>query len=168
MEQIQILSPPATCQSLLRQLLVCLSRSVLYYEETLTAEPGHTSDLPNSEITCPLVASTASSLELETLKTRIRELEGQLNMITSHSSVKTSLTTNSIESFPARSVESITTGLGGGFNILHDNLIPGEAQTVVRSVAHKNRVFGQSHWISSITLFRDVSITFNRKSVREG
>ena len=40
--------------------------------------------------------------------------------------------------------------------MVQESRLFGQAQAVVRSVAHKNRVFGQSHWISSFTLFRDI------------
>jgi hypothetical protein len=50
----------------------------------------------------------------------------------------------------------VSSSLGGTFDVVQESRLFGQAQAVVRSVAHKNRVFGQSHWISSFTLFRDI------------
>jgi hypothetical protein len=51
----------------------------------------------------------------------------------------------------------VALGFGGNFDVIQDSSPFVQTQSVVRNVAHKNRVFGQSHWISSFMLFRDVS-----------
>jgi hypothetical protein len=123
----------------------------------LTVNPENTNTLPTPESVSSSILNSSSSLELDTLKVRIRELEGQLSIAASKSSGTPLLTPKSTLPIPNRSIESVTLGFGGHFDVLQDSSAFGQTRSVVRNVAHKNRVFGQSHWISSFMLFRDVS-----------
>jgi hypothetical protein len=123
----------------------------------LTVNPEDTNTLPTPESISSSILNSSSSLELDTLKSRIRELESQLSIAARKSSGTPLLTPKSTLPIPNRSVESVTLGFGGSFDVLQDSSPFLQTQSVVRNVAHKNRVFGQSHWISSFVLFRDVS-----------
>jgi hypothetical protein len=123
----------------------------------LTVNPENANTLPTPESVSSSILNSSLSLDLDTLKARIRELESQLSIAASKSSGTPLLTTKPTLPIPSRSIESVTLGFGGHFDVLQDSSAFGQTQSVVRNVAHKNRVFGQSHWISSFVLFRDVS-----------
>lgn len=90
------------------------------------------------------------------MRIRIQELEEQLSQVSTPASSVPSLASNSIEPVLLQNKDQVTSTLGGTFDVVQESRLFGQAQAVVRSVAHKNRVFGQSHWISSFTLFRDI------------
>jgi hypothetical protein len=48
------------------------------------------------------------------------------------------------------------TSLGGAIDVLEDNRTFGRTHAVSRAIAHKNRVFGQSHWMNGFMIYRDV------------
>jgi hypothetical protein len=123
----------------------------------LTVNPEDTNTLLTPESINSSILNSSSSLELDTLKARIRELESQLSIAARKSSGTPLLTPKSTLPIPNRSVESVALGFGGNFDVIQDSSPFVQTQSVVRNVAHKNRVFGQSHWISSFMLFRDVS-----------
>jgi hypothetical protein len=54
---------------------------------------------------------------------------------------------------PASSVH-ITTSLSGPIDVMQDNRKLGHP--IARGIAHKNRVFGQSHWMNGFVVFRDI------------
>ena len=90
------------------------------------------------------------------MKMRIKELEEQLSQGGTPASSSSSVISRSSVSLPSPSSEQLKSSLGGTFYVFQENRLFNQAQAVVRSVAHKNRVFGQSHWISSFVLFRDI------------
>jgi hypothetical protein len=123
----------------------------------LTDSLDNIDTLPTPDSISSSTLNRPSSLELDTLKARIQELESQLSIAACKTTGTPSLTPKSALPIPNHSIESVATGLGGDFDVLQQSPVFGQARSVVRNVAHKNRVFGQSHWISSFTLFRDVS-----------
>ncbi|KAI1388513.1 putative C6 transcription factor [Hypoxylon trugodes] len=102
------------------------------------------------------VASTASSShvnqqstqDVESLNHRIRQLEEQLSKATKTSSQSPASTTES-------NIETITSRIGGTFHIHHEDGF-GQPQAIPRSITHKTRLFGQSHWVTGFPLVRDV------------
>lgn len=90
------------------------------------------------------------------MKLRIQELEEQLSQASTPASSAPSLVSRSGQSSTLHGTDQVKSTLGGTFDVVQESRLFGQAQAVVRSVAHKNRVFGQSHWISSFTLFRDI------------
>ncbi|KAJ4366063.1 hypothetical protein N0V95_000290 [Ascochyta clinopodiicola] len=90
------------------------------------------------------------------MRLRIQELEEQLSQASTPGSSAPSVTSKSVVPTPSYSKDQVKSTLGGTFDVVQESRLFGQAQAVVRSVAHKNRVFGQSHWISSFTLFRDI------------
>ncbi|ETS84627.1 hypothetical protein PFICI_02652 [Pestalotiopsis fici W106-1] len=116
---------------------------------------SHGSD-PASRGPTPATTTTGSSSspsaawDIETLKNRVRQLEGQLS--------QTSLTPTQRAATPVPvNIETNTTSLGGTFHIHRDNA----SNPVVRGVTHKSRKFGQSHWVNivGITLFKDLIVS---------
>lgn len=90
------------------------------------------------------------------MRLRIQELEEQLARSSTPPSSVPSVSSKSLDSSTSHDVDQIKSSLGGTFDVVQESRLFGQAQAVVRCVAHKNRVFGQSHWISSFTLFRDI------------
>lgn len=95
------------------------------------------------------------------MKLRIQELEEQLSQASTPASTAPSSSAPSVSyrpwaPAPSHGHDQVKSSLGGTFDVVQESRLFGQAQAVVRSVAHKNRVFGQSHWISSFTLFRDI------------
>lgn len=82
---------------------------------------------------------------------RIRELEEKLAMATS-------MPPHLREpSFPAPEMETLSLGISGDLHVQRDTAR--ELGGGSRCVAHKNRVFGQSHWIHGlVALVRPVHI----------
>lgn len=133
------------------------------YETNPHPVPGHTVAIAPAPAAdhVPISFDTAStstdqkSMDLESMKLRIQELEEQLSQVSTPAS-SYSASSRSMEGVPPQITDKVKSTLGGTFDIVQESRLFGQAQAVVRSVAHKNRVFGQSHWISSFTLFRDI------------
>ena len=88
--------------------------------------------------------SPASNDELETMRSTIRQLEDQLQKATQLAATQES------------KIESSLSGLSGEFHSLHHVSGPNQPRGASRSVWHKTRLFGQSHWVNGIVGVRDV------------
>jgi hypothetical protein len=98
-----------------------------------------------SSISPPALATDPSTQEIETLKSKIRQLEDQLKKTTKIPAESTALT-------PVSDIETTHSHLAGTFHVHNESLPSNQSQTVRRSFIHKRRFFGQSHWISSLSL----------------
>ncbi|KAJ8116445.1 hypothetical protein OPT61_g2141 [Boeremia exigua] len=125
---------------------------------TIAPAPATNNTIDLSPLNSRATSTThQSEMDLTAMKLRIQELEEQLSQAsTSVSSPVTTSSSRSPEPAPLHHTSQVTSTLGGKFDVVQESRLFGQAQAVVRSVAHKNRVFGQSHWISSFTLFRDI------------
>ncbi|KAF4969301.1 hypothetical protein FSARC_3456 [Fusarium sarcochroum] len=85
------------------------------------------------------------SQELESLKSRVRQLEDQLSRSTTGS--------HSMGSTPS-SIDA-SSQLGGTFRVYCQSRLFGGALPIPRAIAHKTRMFGQSHFINSFMLIMD-------------
>ncbi|KAI2624648.1 putative C6 transcription factor [Hypomontagnella submonticulosa] len=119
---------------------------------TATTAPTHTSN-PSprapSSTTASTRASQQSSQDVESLKVRIRQLEDRLSRTYQASSRSPAPSSNS-------NIEVISTGISGTFYVHHDDQLVGPSQSIHRSVSHKSRVFGQSHWITGFAAARSI------------
>ncbi|KAI2617484.1 putative C6 transcription factor [Hypoxylon sp. NC1633] len=97
--------------------------------------------------------SHQSSLDLEYLRSRVRQLEEQLSRANRGSSQSSAPT-------PASNIETISSKISGTFYIHHEDGSNGQSQAISRSVTHKTRVFGQSHWITGLSLIGEVIALF--------
>lgn len=97
----------------------------------------------------PTDGSNYAAFELEAMRTRITELEDKLSRA---SSVTTNSPFSDAASTPA-STHSVRTFscLATTVDVLEDTRSPNGA-SISRSVAHKNRVFGQSHWMNGFVM----------------
>jgi hypothetical protein len=112
-----------------------------------------TPSLPASSSAITPNAGTSQSLfELDAMRARIAELEDKLSRAES--------TANSAYSPPASTPMSTHTvqtisSFASTIDVLLDARMPGSA-AISRGVAHKNRVFGQSHWMNGFVIYRDI------------
>ncbi|KAF3019294.1 hypothetical protein E8E14_008063 [Neopestalotiopsis sp. 37M] len=92
-------------------------------------------------------SSPSVAWDIETLKNRVRQLEGQLSQTSLASTTQRSGTPVPVN------IETSTTSLAGTFHIHRDH-------AVVRGVTHKSRQFGQSHWVNivGVMLFKELII----------
>lgn len=90
-----------------------------------------------------------SAFELDSLRARINELEDKLSRATSTAS---SASPTAAPPTSTQTVQTVST-IACTVDVLEDIRIPGGA-TISRGVAHKNRVFGQSHWMNGFIIVR--------------
>lgn len=102
---------------------------------------GGVTSTPASTVGTQATPSTSESLK--TMRIRIRQLEEQVYK-GSPGSTKTSSTT------PNTNIETTATKLSDTFHVHRsDSGVFGQRALVSRSISHKTRLFGQSHWINS-------------------
>ncbi|KAJ1326935.1 proline utilization trans-activator [Microdochium nivale] len=83
------------------------------------------------------------------LKLRVRQLEHQLQ----HTSTGQSA---ALRSTCLSSLETTSSRVSGTFHLLRETSTTGRSQRIVQRVAHKARLFGQSHWVAhGVPLIRD-------------
>ncbi|KAF3071175.1 hypothetical protein GL218_00223 [Daldinia childiae] len=101
-----------------------------------------------STTTASTAATYQSSQDIEFLKNKIKQLEERLSQSneTSQSPIQT----------PGSNIEAISSRIGGTFYVHHEDPLAGQPQNISRSVTHKSRMFGQSHWITGMALVRDI------------
>lgn len=99
----------------------------------------------SSSASTPASQRLLEDAEPAKLRERIRQLEEQLS---AHELC------SSQHSRPESSVnmQSTTTRLGGTMHVSLESSTPGQPRTIPRSVVHKTRLLGQSHWAVSLVL----------------
>jgi hypothetical protein len=91
------------------------------------------------------------------MRNRLAELEEELSRNTGSRPPTVSALTSSIAApcpGPTSAVH-ITSGLAGPIDVLQDSR-RSQDYPIARGIAHKNRVFGQSHWMNGFVVFRDI------------
>ncbi|KAF2646535.1 hypothetical protein P280DRAFT_544881 [Massarina eburnea CBS 473.64] len=101
---------------------------------------------------------------VESMKSRIRELEEQVQRVaalgqptTTQSTHSTATPSSQATSAPTRigRIFGAASDFGGAFYIHHGDPALGQRSDINRSVTHKKRMFGQSHWINSALVLCD-------------
>ncbi|CAG7991361.1 unnamed protein product [Penicillium olsonii] len=115
---------------------------------------------PNGS-TPPTPATHSSTSEIERLKTKVRQLETQLAR-SERGSLESSVPT------PVSDYETLHSHLAGTFQFHNESFPSNQGLTIRRSFLHKKRCFGQSHWISSMALFRDIVVSIEPYLMEEG
>jgi hypothetical protein len=88
-------------------------------------------------------ASLVSAQDVKFMRSRIRQLEGQLSKASDKSAQSRILTSNSDS-------EKTTSFMSGTFG--HDSSFFGQAHVISHYIIHKSRLFGRSHWSNAVTL----------------
>ncbi|KAI0124166.1 hypothetical protein BJ170DRAFT_638338 [Xylariales sp. AK1849] len=128
----------------------------------LSEVPRHpSSSIVSSSICASTLSDQPSGGVLESMKTRIRYLEEQLSIATSRSE-RSRVTTS------ASTIETTISSMGGTFHVHHDSGRLGQPQTINRRTSHKARLFGQSHWMNTITMAAQELIEIMEPHLREG
>ncbi|RMZ72500.1 C6 zinc finger domain containing [Pyrenophora seminiperda CCB06] len=110
---------------------------------------GYTPSLSASSL-----SSSHSSFEFNAMRARIADLEATLSRATS--------TTSSVYSPPASTPPSCThavhtvSSFACTVDVLQDTRMMPSGAEISRGILHKNRVFGQSHWMNGFLIFREV------------
>ncbi|EMD69885.1 hypothetical protein COCSADRAFT_341949 [Bipolaris sorokiniana ND90Pr] len=100
----------------------------------------------------PTDDSNHAAFELEAMRTRITELEDKLSRaISVTSSPFSDAASTPASTHSVRTVSCLATTV----DFLEDTRAP-NGTSISRSVAHKNRVFGQSHWMNGFVMFRQM------------
>jgi hypothetical protein len=90
------------------------------------------------------------------MKKKIAELETQLARTTTSSS-STAITPSTAAPSPApTNFTHISSSLSGPTSIIGESRTFANVSSIARGVVHKNRVFGQSHWMNGFVVFRDI------------
>lgn len=92
-------------------------------------------------------ASQSSSREVETLHFKIKQLEEQLSRATRK---PVGLSAPS----PNYNIRTTTSHIAGTFHVQGEVPADGRTPTISRSIMHKTRVFGQSHWMNGVAQVR--------------
>ncbi|CZR50256.1 uncharacterized protein PAC_00128 [Phialocephala subalpina] len=140
--------------------------------------PGHAQNAEHGPVVLPtrdsIIASRASStskestapssqskLEVDLLNTStpaaqssasyIKSTKSIISQLEKQHAIAASTSTQSPPATPDSSVETTTSRLGGTFHVHRESHRPGQPAAITRSVTHKTRSFGQSHWINVVT-----------------
>ncbi|KAF2276998.1 uncharacterized protein EI97DRAFT_466557 [Westerdykella ornata] len=109
--------------------------------------PGHQDFTAAST---PSSQSSGLDAELLRLKLRIQDLEEQLSKLGPRP-------VNSALESPNSNIQTLNSTIGGTFHVHCEGSSLGQQQAIARSVTHKTRLFGQSHWaVNGLLLVRDV------------
>ncbi|KAF1836560.1 hypothetical protein BDW02DRAFT_566987 [Decorospora gaudefroyi] len=130
--------------------------SVPLARTSIASEPSLPNQVPNSRGTSSTTTSTppsqSSALDAESLrlKLRIQDLEEQLSKLASKPG-------NASLENPNSTLQTLDSTISGKFHIQCEGGSLGQQPPIARSVTHKTRFFGQSHWaVNGVLLIRDV------------
>ncbi|KAJ5110451.1 hypothetical protein N7532_000986 [Penicillium argentinense] len=104
------------------------------------------STAPSSMISTPM--SHSSIQETESLRSRISELEQQLSASRQQSVVNTPS--------PHYNISTTTSHIAGTFHVHQESATAGQPPAISRTIMHKTRVFGQSHWMNGAAQFAEI------------
>ncbi|KAJ5715470.1 uncharacterized protein N7483_012651 [Penicillium malachiteum] len=93
-------------------------------------------------------ASQSSTREVEVLRSKIKLLEDQLAK-----AERASAASAQSPIWDSRGNQSHITGI---FHVHREAPSEGQAPTMSRTIVHKTRIFGQSHWINGVAEFMDI------------
>lgn len=101
----------------------------------------------------PASQSASSSRDVDLLKFKIKQLEEQLSAATQRA-------TSSIPTTPRWETMTDASQIAGSFHIRREPLLAGLEPTVSRTIMHKTRVFGQSHWMLGVGMVRQLALSW--------
>jgi hypothetical protein len=123
----------------------------------LSGVAGHSFPAPMT----PSSMTSNTSIELDAMRSRVAELESQLSQTTTTAPPRPIATSTTDHSFVVSTPTPthpfrVTSGLCGYLDVLQDSRAFGHAPAISRAISHKNRVFGQTHWMNGFVMYRDV------------
>ncbi|KAF1971098.1 hypothetical protein BU23DRAFT_537332 [Bimuria novae-zelandiae CBS 107.79] len=111
------------------------------------------------ETSSSTTSAAALNPDMESMRTRITYLENQLKHALNVSRQNAS-PAPSIAAVPISSIEraeSVESRIGGVFYIHHGNPALDQSPNMHRTITHKKRMYGQSHWMTlSVSLLKDI------------
>lgn len=95
--------------------------------------------------------TSSSTREVEVLEDRIKQLESQLRQQSLQEKLATHLASSQhTANVPSELPTAIASGIGESYFIHGDQNGSSQPMLISRSVSHKTRLFGQSHWINTV------------------
>ncbi|RSM02445.1 hypothetical protein CEP52_007913 [Fusarium oligoseptatum] len=116
---------------------------------TSTALSHSATSLEPPQASTSTLSTPPSSQDVEALRFKIRQLEDQVLKAHQGSS-------QSVVSTPTSNIETTSSRIGGTFHFHSENRIFGRALPITRGISHKTRLFGQSHFVYTMTLLKDM------------
>lgn len=105
--------------------------------------------------------SSHAAFELEAMRARITELEDELARANSRASSPYSVVASTpVSTYSVRTVSCLASTI----DVLQEIRAPGGA-AIARGIVHKNRLFGQSHWMNGFIIVRILRSTSNYTQV---
>ncbi|XHG06286.1 hypothetical protein AWENTII_009491 [Aspergillus wentii] len=114
-----------------------------------TAQTLQSGQLVASSTAPSTPGSQSSAREVESLRFRIKQLEEQLSKATRRPVTSTDASSDT-------NITTIKSYLAGTFHVHHQRPAAGQDATIPRTIMHKTRLFGQSHWMNGTAQFWDV------------
>lgn len=119
--------------------------------------PHRSRESDRNEASSTSTSATVPVPDMDSMRSRIINLENQLE-----SALKRSIPSAppglSKADTPVSSIETAETRIGGTFYIHHGDPALGQSPNMHRSLTHKKRMYGQSHWMNlSVVLVKDIA-----------
>lgn len=139
-------SQPASIPTL--QESIPLARTSIASGPTLPSQASSSLFTTSTATSTPPSQSSAQDAESLSLKLKIKDLEEQLSKLTSRP------VDSSLEN-PNPTFQTLDSTISGTFYVQCEGSSPGQQPAIARTVAHKTRLFGQSHWaVNGVLLVR--------------
>ncbi|KAL1868871.1 hypothetical protein VTK73DRAFT_3451 [Phialemonium thermophilum] len=131
------------------------SASLSHASSSMMAGGGGASYTNPSCYSSHLYPSDASPRDAESLPCQIQRLEERLGRSAPTSASSPALTTTN------STIETATSRIAGTIHLHREGHSPGKPPAITRSITHKRRLFGQSHWINGISSFQDILLSID-------
>jgi hypothetical protein len=119
--------------------------------------PHRSRERDRDEASSTTTSTTAPVQDMESMKDRVTLLESQLENALRRV-IRPVAPTPSTADTPVSSIETAESRIGGTFYIHHGNPALGQSPNMHRSLTHKKRMYGQSHWMNmSVVLVKDIA-----------
>ncbi|KAF2439046.1 hypothetical protein P171DRAFT_370465 [Karstenula rhodostoma CBS 690.94] len=133
------------------------SRSSVCEYETLPVSPHRSRESERDEASSTTTSTTVPVLEMESMRNRVtlleKEVENSLRRM-----IRSAPQRPSTADTPVSSIETAESRIGGTFYIHHGNPALGQSPNIHRSLTHKKRMYGQSHWMNmSVVMVKDIA-----------
>lgn len=125
--------------------------------ETPPVLPRRSRESDRDEASSTTSSATVPDPDLHAMRSRIMNLENQLENALKRA-IRYEPLCPSMAETPVSSIETAESRIGGTFYIHHGDPALGQSPNMHRSLTHKKRMYGQSHWMNlSVVLVKDIA-----------
>ncbi|KAK7192227.1 C6 transcription factor [Paraphaeosphaeria sporulosa] len=133
------------------------SRNSTCEYETLPVLPHRSRESDRDEASITTISTTAPLQDMDSMRNRVTLLENQLENALRRVIRSTPPAPSTAET-PVSSIETADSRIGGTFYIHHGDPALGQSPNIHRSLTHKKRMYGQSHWMNmSVIMVQDIA-----------